>query len=262
MWKVGDRARRKDNGWLGEIRELSGGYLYLLPDGGNIGQWLAPDALEPEAATPLPAVVTPWSCKARTGNVGPEVQDCDWPVCGCDPHAQKVIDALDDCEYLLKPLRPEQAMTRRKERARLKEIAERCEGLSSEVRADVQHLLDRISALESVRPTEPSEVAPGEVRKMDDATRRRLFPHWFRADGCSSLTEQIEDLESALTAALAPVAPGGDDAAVARGRQQLEWMLDLIGDGEATDHDIAKRLVDNELDIRAALRAISPAGGR
>jgi hypothetical protein len=23
-------------------------------------------------------------------------QDCDWPVCGCDPYADKVIAALDE----------------------------------------------------------------------------------------------------------------------------------------------------------------------
>jgi hypothetical protein len=32
-------------------------------------------------------------CKARTTATDPP-QDCDWPFCGCDPHAEKVIDSL------------------------------------------------------------------------------------------------------------------------------------------------------------------------
>jgi hypothetical protein len=34
-----------------------------------------------------------WKCKARAGAFDPPV-DCDWPTCGCDPLAEKVIDAL------------------------------------------------------------------------------------------------------------------------------------------------------------------------
>lgn len=52
----------------------------------------------------LSASAAPWTCAARK-NATPEPQDCNWPFCGCDPHAQKVIDALDECGFLLKPLR-------------------------------------------------------------------------------------------------------------------------------------------------------------
>ena len=34
-----------------------------------------------------------WTCKARPTADPP--QDCDWPNCGCDPYANKVLDALD-----------------------------------------------------------------------------------------------------------------------------------------------------------------------
>lgn len=37
-----------------------------------------------------------WKCGARQRNIGPEVQDCDWPVCGCDPYASKVLDAIEE----------------------------------------------------------------------------------------------------------------------------------------------------------------------
>lgn len=38
----------------------------------------------------------PWECAARRqGTAGGNLPaDCDWPVCGCDPQAQKVINAL------------------------------------------------------------------------------------------------------------------------------------------------------------------------
>lgn len=34
-------------------------------------------------------------CAAR-GSTLPEPADCDWPVCGCDPYASKVIAALQE----------------------------------------------------------------------------------------------------------------------------------------------------------------------
>lgn len=43
-----------------------------------------------------------WRCKARVqgspgGNTPP---DCDWPMCGCDPYANKVIAALEESDVL------------------------------------------------------------------------------------------------------------------------------------------------------------------
>lgn len=35
-----------------------------------------------------------WKCGARQQHIGPEVQDCNWPFCGCDPYAGKVLDAI------------------------------------------------------------------------------------------------------------------------------------------------------------------------
>ena len=33
-----------------------------------------------------------WTCKAQPTADPP--QDCDWPYCGCDPHAQEVMECL------------------------------------------------------------------------------------------------------------------------------------------------------------------------
>lgn len=35
-----------------------------------------------------------FSCAARPWELRDPPQDCDWPVCGCDPQANKVMDAL------------------------------------------------------------------------------------------------------------------------------------------------------------------------
>lgn len=40
----------------------------------------------------------PVSCAARKQGTagGNDSADCDWPGCGCDPYAQKVIDAIEE----------------------------------------------------------------------------------------------------------------------------------------------------------------------
>lgn len=41
-----------------------------------------------------------WMCAARNADVGAnDPQDCDWPFCGCDEHADKVIAALQECGW-------------------------------------------------------------------------------------------------------------------------------------------------------------------
>ena len=37
-----------------------------------------------------------FKCKAHRGIGGNDPQECDWPVCGCDPYADKVIAALEE----------------------------------------------------------------------------------------------------------------------------------------------------------------------
>lgn len=41
------------------------------------------------------APVETWKCAARKQSL-PEPADCGWPTCGCDPHADKVIAALEE----------------------------------------------------------------------------------------------------------------------------------------------------------------------
>lgn len=43
-----------------------------------------------------------WTCAARKQGTagGNEPADCNWPMCGCDPYANKVIDALQESGLL------------------------------------------------------------------------------------------------------------------------------------------------------------------
>lgn len=52
-----------------------------------------------EAADEIERLRNPkWECGARKQGTagGNDPADCDWPTCGCDPYAMKVIMALDE----------------------------------------------------------------------------------------------------------------------------------------------------------------------
>lgn len=46
----------------------------------------------------FPVTLEKWECGAlKQGTAGGnEPVDCDWPVCGCDPYASAVIEALHE----------------------------------------------------------------------------------------------------------------------------------------------------------------------
>lgn len=47
-----------------------------------------------------PAAQPAFKCKARSANMGAnDPQECDWPMCECDPYADKVIAALQESGY-------------------------------------------------------------------------------------------------------------------------------------------------------------------
>jgi hypothetical protein len=56
-----------------------------------IGRMSKPSASQEE---PTP------TCKVRAVGKTDPPQDCDWPFCGCDPHADKVIAHLQECDML------------------------------------------------------------------------------------------------------------------------------------------------------------------
>lgn len=76
-----------------------------------------------------------WKCAAK-GDVGAnDPQDCDWPMCGCDPHADKVIAALQECGHLVSAP-PAQAPDKACER----------EGVSEEHCADLVSLRNHLES--------------------------------------------------------------------------------------------------------------------
>lgn len=68
----------------------------LMGERSVLTQALWGSAGEP-AVTPREGVAEAWKCKAdRSGAGGNTPQDCEWPGCGCDPYADKVIAALEE----------------------------------------------------------------------------------------------------------------------------------------------------------------------
>lgn len=71
----------------------------------TLGEQAIRDSLNEEAAQPHPSpVVTAgaFKCKAREGCL-PDPQDCGWPICGCDPYAESVIEALGESGMTIVP---------------------------------------------------------------------------------------------------------------------------------------------------------------
>ena len=81
---------------------LKGRFNYALDENGAVTgavDWSPLPRLLRDIATLTArlAGVEPWECKGRdSGPGGNPPGDCNWPVCGCDPHASKVIDALEE----------------------------------------------------------------------------------------------------------------------------------------------------------------------
>jgi hypothetical protein len=74
----------------------------------NIASWnFIPCSTQTEVAHPIeglsPLFPENRKCKARSSS-GPETQDCDWPFCGCDPHADKVIEAIQESGFAIRKI--------------------------------------------------------------------------------------------------------------------------------------------------------------
>jgi hypothetical protein len=66
-----------------------------------------------EVSAPAEAAVggaLPWQCKARIASGANDPQDCNWPLCGCDPYADKVIGALNVSGLYIVPCTPTKEM--------------------------------------------------------------------------------------------------------------------------------------------------------
>jgi hypothetical protein len=83
------------------IRGYGSGEMWADPDVANGLRELqrlraALRRVQPAAVRQEPSA---WACRVRAaGKVDPP-QDCDWPFCGCDEHATKVIEMLVECGW-------------------------------------------------------------------------------------------------------------------------------------------------------------------
>lgn len=70
------------------------GHIAFSPEQArNLARLLNKHADELELRSPIGLV----TCKARSANMGAnDPQDCNWPMCGCDAYADKVIEALQE----------------------------------------------------------------------------------------------------------------------------------------------------------------------
>ena len=111
-----------------------------------------------------------WECAARKqGSAGGNTPvDCDWPVCGCDPYADKVIEVLEE-SGMLKPADPTPPQTR-----------------------DFRDLVDEIAGRWNVETpigfaTDLANAVRDEAARMSPAASgevvAKTFEDWQEADG-------------------------------------------------------------------------------
>lgn len=79
-----------------DMVRLGAGVLMLTAEG--FEHVRLPDVMFRQAPAAMGQQVAGWQCAARKqGTAGGNVPaDCNWPVCGCDPYADKVIAALQE----------------------------------------------------------------------------------------------------------------------------------------------------------------------
>lgn len=69
----------------------------------NDGPWTVRglrEVLRRRHVTDAPPTMLPCAARAQGTAGGNVAADCDWPFCGCDPHADRVIAALEECGVL------------------------------------------------------------------------------------------------------------------------------------------------------------------
>lgn len=85
---------------IAELRDYENYYLADTQRGFVRSALTAALSVMPGAAAVQPASVAGWDCKAMPWLRLDPAQDCNWPVCGCDPYADKVIEALEESGML------------------------------------------------------------------------------------------------------------------------------------------------------------------
>lgn len=88
----------------------------MSPSNGNIDVTKLDEAetraQNAENHAPSPGWHDAWRCQANVANTagGNDPQDCGWPLCGCDPYADKVIETLNESGFYVVPIEPMKEM--------------------------------------------------------------------------------------------------------------------------------------------------------
>lgn len=82
--------------------------------GVSFGKWLLSKSSPAPGKAPIPEEPPTYQCAARKAGTagGNSPQDCNWPFCGCDPHAEKVLEAIQESGYVIVPEESEMNCTR------------------------------------------------------------------------------------------------------------------------------------------------------
>lgn len=104
----------------------------------------------------------PWKCKAIAYTGPGDPQDCDWPFCGCDPYADKVIEALQEGDYLI--TRSDLRVDRKSESG--ESICPECHGQHN---AELVHRLNELyEAILPLAPDDhPMDTRAGKAAQVD-----------------------------------------------------------------------------------------------
>jgi len=85
-----------------------------------------------------------WKCKANSTADPP--QDCDYPFCGCDPNATKVIDTLQECGWLS----PEAVARKQARLSEVLDVLDKHQRGSPSVRTTPENLVDTLDRILTV----------------------------------------------------------------------------------------------------------------
>lgn len=100
--RMGDKLADRIREMVPALKEAERFMAYFAGETGGtfVGPGTPQGCLEQiRAAISAPEGAGRWQCGARQRHIGAEVQDCDWPVCGCDPYASKVLDAIAESGF-------------------------------------------------------------------------------------------------------------------------------------------------------------------
>lgn len=90
--------------------------------------------LDDEEAANIERQVPPeFTCRVRAAGLTDPPQDCDWPMCGCDPRADKVIEALQESGCLVSRAEVERARSDDDLLAEAQSLRERAERAEAEL---------------------------------------------------------------------------------------------------------------------------------